>query len=197
MAAPRKQTQRETPMKPLGTDNEWNVDYAESVVNGIQQAGSRSEPFADPHLTTNQYVCDCGRVFLAQPSVRRRGRGRTCSRECAGRRAARAMHVAYSMVGALNFNWRGGRSARPYESHVKSFKLRNPEKVLAHRLIAAAVRTGRIRRPSSCSECHEPCRAQAHHDDYAKPLEVRWLCRACHRIADVARWRREPWSRGA
>ena len=34
--------------------------------------------------------------------------------------------------------------------------------------------------PEPCSVCHDPS-AQKHHDDYGKPLLVRWLCRVCHR----------------
>jgi len=36
-------------------------------------------------------------------------------------------------------------------------------------------------RPTHCSACGtETEDIQAHHDDYAKPLDVRWLCRSCH-----------------
>ena len=33
--------------------------------------------------------------------------------------------------------------------------------------------------PRPCETCGDP-EAQKHHDDYAKPLEVRWMCRKCH-----------------
>src|SRR5688572_29986465 len=34
-----------------------------------------------------------------------------------------------------------------------------------------------VKKPCQC--CGEP-KAQAHHIDYSKPLEVVWLCRRCH-----------------
>ncbi len=34
------------------------------------------------------------------------------------------------------------------------------------------------RRCEKCKKRHHDI--HAHHDDYAKPLEVRWLCRSCH-----------------
>ncbi len=39
-------------------------------------------------------------------------------------------------------------------------------------------RRGKIA-PEPCSMCHDPV-AQKHHDDYSRPLQVRWLCRKCH-----------------
>ena len=57
----------------------------------------------------------------------------------------------------------------------------------AHDLLEQALRYGRISNPEKCSECGTNARfsdgrtsIQAHHDDYNKPLEVRWLCQQCH-----------------
>jgi hypothetical protein len=54
---------------------------------------------------------------------------------------------------------------------------RNPEKRRAHNIVRAAVKTGRLV-PEPCEVCGD--KAEAHHDDYDAPLEVRWLCRQHH-----------------
>ena len=65
----------------------------------------------------------------------------------------------------------------------------NPsERVRAQGLINMRVRRGAIARPSCCSECGKPGRVDAHHEDYAKPDEVEWLCRSCHM---KRHWRRK------
>lgn len=33
----------------------------------------------------------------------------------------------------------------------------------------------------ACEVCGRTRNVDAHHDDYAKPLDVRWLCRSHHR----------------
>lgn len=50
-----------------------------------------------------------------------------------------------------------------------------------------AIRSGKLANPQQCSVCESTERftdgrtaIQAHHDDYNKPLEVRWLCQKCH-----------------
>jgi hypothetical protein len=43
-----------------------------------------------------------------------------------------------------------------------------------------AIRKGQLLRPKACA-CGVTERIEAHHDDYAKPLEILWLCRKCHR----------------
>lgn len=60
----------------------------------------------------------------------------------------------------------------------------NPKYLKAHALVEYAVRTGRIK-PQSCSVCGN-ARAEGHHRDYSKPLEVVWLCRK-HHLAEHAR----------
>lgn len=52
----------------------------------------------------------------------------------------------------------------------------------AHRQVQWAVRQRLMRIPKKCQCCGGPkSRLEAHHNDYKKPLAVRWLCRSCHR----------------
>lgn len=54
----------------------------------------------------------------------------------------------------------------------------NTEKRKVHRLLQYAVKIGHIiKKP--CEVCGE--KAVAHHPDYSKPLEVKWLCKIHHR----------------
>lgn len=57
----------------------------------------------------------------------------------------------------------------------------NPIKRLANILVGNAVRDGRLSKPKACEQCKsEPNRLHGHHDNYAFPLVVRWLCPGCH-----------------
>jgi hypothetical protein len=75
-------------------------------------------------------------------------------------------------VGAQNQFYRGGP--------------RDDDK--AQNIVEKAVKRGRVQRPDVCEACGvrpEPFKdgraaIQAHHDDYNRPLDVRWLCQPCH-----------------
>lgn len=54
----------------------------------------------------------------------------------------------------------------------------NPEKYEAHLAVGRALKTGELVK-GVCEVCGDPA-VDAHHDDYTKPLEVRWLCRQHH-----------------
>lgn len=63
-----------------------------------------------------------------------------------------------------------------------------PEARRAQGLVRYYIATRKLRRPDCCSQCGQPGRVEAAHEDYSKPLLVRWLCRSCH-----VRWdKREP-----
>jgi hypothetical protein len=58
---------------------------------------------------------------------------------------------------------------------------RNPIKRMASTIVGNAVRDGKLSKPLNCESCNsEPVRLHGHHDDYAFPLIVRWLCPGCH-----------------
>ncbi len=61
----------------------------------------------------------------------------------------------------------------------RKWRAANPQAVRAHWIVQEAMRQGKLER-QPCEECGE-AKTHAHHDDYAKPLAVRWLCPACHR----------------
>ena len=62
----------------------------------------------------------------------------------------------------------------------QGWKRRNPAKYRAHEAVRAAVVGGLLVRPDRCAACDCAGRVVAHHADYARPLDVEWLCRRCH-----------------
>lgn len=62
------------------------------------------------------------------------------------------------------------------ESRVRLLRYRGGDAVRkkAHHITSAAIRDGKLKK-KPCEVCGHPL-VQAHHDDYSKPLEVRWLC---------------------
>ena len=72
--------------------------------------------------------------------------------------------------------------AHKIRAHVK----KNPVRRRAHHAVERAIKSGDIVALENCSECGTKARLDGHHDDYAKPLNVRWLCRGCHQ-----RWHAE------
>lgn len=65
----------------------------------------------------------------------------------------------------------------------QAWQRQNPEKRAAHKAVEKAIRNGvLVRQPCECGCDRKP---QAHHEDYSKPLEVRWLCHVAHQARHV------------
>jgi hypothetical protein len=63
---------------------------------------------------------------------------------------------------------------------VRRARARNPLFAAAHDAVAYALRTGKLF-IESCQVCGS-WKTHAHHDDYTKPLVVRWLCAIHHKL---------------
>lgn len=66
------------------------------------------------------------------------------------------------------------REAAKYASR----KIRIHSKLKARYALRYAVKSGSVTK-GPCEDCGS-VEAEAHHDDYSKPLDVRWLCRQHH-----------------
>ena len=53
-------------------------------------------------------------------------------------------------------------------------------KEFARKHLHQEVRKGAVKRSRICDICGEFGFIEAHHEDYNKPLSVKWLCRKCH-----------------
>ena len=70
-----------------------------------------------------------------------------------------------------------GDRIREYD-RARGFHNTDTAKQRARRAVAREVASGRLRR-GTCEKCGSTD-VQAHHDDYDRPLDVRWLCRTHH-----------------
>src|SRR6185312_15311483 len=74
------------------------------------------------------------------------------------------------------------REASKHRATVRH-RLTQPSHRRARQAVNNAIRDGRLL-PQSCEVCGS--RAQAHHSDYSRPLDVRWLCFKHHRELEHA-----------
>ncbi len=72
------------------------------------------------------------------------------------------------------------RKSTPEEmrKRVQDSSARYPDRLSARQQCALAIATGKLVR-ESCEVCGA-VKTDAHHDDYSKPYEVRWLCQKHH-----------------
>lgn len=83
---------------------------------------------------------------------------------------------------AFNANRRlaNKRNADKRGQKQREYAKANKLKVQARSAVLVAMRQGKLKR-QPCEKCGSARYIQAHHDDYSKPLEVRWLCAICHK----------------
>ena len=66
------------------------------------------------------------------------------------------------------------------------YKINNTElidykkKAMARKIVSREIRHGRLERASMCCMCKKETFTEAHHTDYGRPVDVMWVCDACH-----------------
>lgn len=81
-------------------------------------------------------------------------------------------------LGQYNRGDRKAQSARYRELY--------PDKIRAHTAVFCAIKRGALHKPRNCSTCCSTKHIMGHHDDYRKPLEVKWKCPVCHNKVHIS-----------
>lgn len=106
-------------------------------------------------------------------------------------RSARAARLEYYQA------YDRARAKQPHRvadrvKRAKAHPTRRPEpdplKRAARVALGNAVRAGNVVKPPECQVCSVCDDLHGHHEDYTKPLEVIWVCSACHAFIH-AYWR--------
>lgn len=73
-----------------------------------------------------------------------------------------------------------GRGNRQASGYVREYRARFPLKYKAVNMVNNAIRDKKLF-SKPCEACGSERSVHGHHDDYAEPLNVRWLCAICHK----------------
>ena len=79
-----------------------------------------------------------------------------------------------------------GRGREVYLQKARTYYKKNPDKYQIYAAVKEAKKTG-VLIPQPCEVCGTNDNIDAHHDDYSKPLEVRWLCKKHHSALHMER----------
>ena len=98
---------------------------------------------------------------------------------CANRRstASKKTTKGRASEAAYRRSWRKNNLSSVL-SYNKQYLLNNPQKGAAHRMVRYALSAGELKR-EPCVICGS-AKTHGHHDNYARPLDVVWLCALHH-----------------
>lgn len=105
----------------------------------------------------------------------KRGHDSVC-KECAKKRSTKNRNARIDHYREYDRN----RGCRHSPSYLREWRGKYPNKYKAHGMVNNAIKGEKLFK-EDCA-CGSDKDLHAHHDDYAKPLNVRWLCASCHRI---------------
>ena len=134
-------------------------------------------------MVTEKACIKCGETkplaeFHAHPKMRDGHLNKCKACACADSRAHRVKNSEHYSSYERDRKSRPERKAQQ-SARVRRMRENRPERERARYLTSNAIRDGRlVRQP--CEVCGAT-EVEAHHDDYSKPLDVRWLCFTCHR----------------
>lgn len=109
---------------------------------------------------------------------------RTCRHRAA---QARYREKNRERLNAKHAAWRATKDG--VEASLEAWANVTPLVQRARRLVRTALERGELVRGGCERAAEGDClgKIEGHHDDYAKPLEVRWLCQRHHHEADAER----------
>jgi ribosomal protein S27AE len=113
----------------------------------------------------------CRSIFEKAYRARRKAEGRPI----VSTKMPREYHVEYEKA------YYSRPEIKIHRAALQRSYVRDPERRVRHEArwkVRRALLAGRLKR-RPCEVCGET-RVDAHHDDYTKPLDVRWLCRRHH-----------------
>jgi len=108
-----------------------------------------------------------------------------CGRNTQCRDCINAYHRAYNRKHLDRSRAKYRRFYHRHEDRIakREKRLDRQAKNTIRQLVRMALKTGLLTKPNRCQRCGAkppPHRLHAHHPDYAKPLDVVWLCSLCH-----------------
>lgn len=76
---------------------------------------------------------------------------------------------------------RGSERYRKYQNAYALKKRKEGDnRYLARQILFLAIKGKMITRPKNCEVCNFFGDIEGHHQDYNKPLDVKWVCKKCH-----------------